>query len=221
MRILLAEDEKDLSGAIAEVLEMSGYTVDPVYDGKDALFYANLEDYNLIILDVMMPKMDGFEVVEELRKKNNSTPILMLTALSRTDEKVHGLNLGADDYLTKPFEMKELLARIQAILRRPKNYISEKISYKNTVLDKESLELIHKNKAVRLNNKEAQLMEFLMLNPKHLFSKEELFDKIWGLDVDSEINVVWVNISSLRKKITIISSDMKIDSIRGAGYRLL
>lgn len=221
MRLLLAEDERDLSGAICEVLEMSGYDVDAVYDGKDALFYANLEDYSLIILDVMMPEMDGFEVVKSMREKGNTTPVLMLTALSRTEDTVNGLNKGADDYLTKPFEMKELLARINALLRRPKNYINEQISYKDTILDKECLELKYKNKSVRLNNKECQLIEFFMLNPKHLFSKEELFDKIWGLDVDSEINVVWVNISSLRKKISAISSDMKIDSIRGAGYRLL
>lgn len=221
MRILLAEDEKDLSGAICEILQMSGYDVDPVYDGKDALFYVTKEDYDLMILDVMMPKMDGFEVIRQMRKDNNHTPVLILTAKSRLDDKVEGLNIGSDDYMTKPFEMKELLARIKALLRRPKNYISEKINYKNTYIDKESLELICKNKKVRLNNKECQLMEFLMLNPNHLFTKEVLFDKVWGLDVDSEINVVWVNISSLRKKLSQISSDLTIDSIRGAGYRLL
>lgn len=221
MRILLAEDERDLSGAISEILQMSGYHVDTVYNGEDAYFYVGREDYDLLILDVMMPKMDGFEVVEKMRNESNQTPVLMLTAKSMLEDKLRGLNIGADDYLTKPFEMKELLARIKALLRRPKKYISEKVILNDTHIDKESMELVCGEERTRLNNKESQLLEFLMLNPNHLFTKEILFEKIWGLDVNSEINVVWVNISSIRKKLEDIGSDLEIDSIRGGGYRLI
>ncbi len=220
MKILLAEDEVDLSNALTAIIESQNYEVDQAFDGQEALMYLDYQEYDLIILDIMMPKKTGLEVLEETRRKGNTAPILILTAKDTTEDVVEGLNKGADDYLTKPFEMKELIARLNALLRRPKDYIDEVIQYEDLTLNKSNYKLISGNKEVELNNKEFQLIEFLLVNNKQVLSSEKIMERIWGLESDSEINVVWVNISSLRKKIEQIGSRVTINSIRGVGYKL-
>lgn len=218
MRLLLAEDEKDLSDAIKKILQLSGYVVDAVYDGESALFYAEQTNYDGVILDVMMPKKDGIAVVRQLRAEGNGVPVLILTAKAETDDKVLGLDSGADDYLTKPFVVKELLARIRALTRRKS---SEAVFYKfgNLSLEPESFEMRAKT-AVRLTNKEYRLMEYLIKNEGALLSTEHIFENVWEADSDCELNVVWVFISSLRKKMKQIGADSEIVAARGAGYRL-
>ena len=220
MKILLAEDEVDLSNAIKAILETQDYNVDQAFDGEEALYYLDYTEYDLAILDIMMPKKSGTEVLEYMRNNNDTTPVMFLTAKDTTDDIVDGLNLGADDYLTKPFETKELLARIQALLRRPKEYTDDTIEFHDLVLDRNTYTLKSGDNIVELNNKEFQLMEYLLLNSKQVLSSEKIMERIWGLESDSEINVVWVNISSLRKKIKEVGSEVNIKSIRGVGYRI-
>ncbi len=220
MKILLAEDEKELSNALVMLLEHNNYIVDAVYDGEDAFSYAQEVDYDIIILDVMMPKLNGYQVLSKLREKNCKAPILMLTAKSHVDDKVTGLELGADDYLTKPFEMKELLARIKALLRRPAEFNSDILEFGDIFLDRNTYKLVCKKQEAVLNKKEFQTMELLILNSKQILSKDLIMDKIWGYESDAEINVVWVNISSLRKKLLKLNSKVNIASIRGLGYRI-
>lgn len=218
MRILFAEDEKDLSDAVKKILQLNGYSVDAVYDGESALFYAEQTVYDGIILDVMMPKKDGISVVRQLRAAGNGVPVLILTAKSEIDDKVLGLDSGADDYLTKPFVVKELLARVRALTRR-KN--SEAVFYRfgNLTLQPENFEMSAKS-AVRLTNKEYRLIEFLIKNAGAVLSTERIFENVWETDCDCELNVVWVFISSLRKKMKRIGADSEIVAARGAGYRL-
>jgi len=220
MKILLAEDEKELSNALVMLLSHNNYVVDAVYDGEDALSYAQEIDYDIIILDIMMPKLNGYQVLSKLREKNCKAPILMLTAKSHVDDKVTGLELGADDYLTKPFEMKELLARIKALLRRPQNFNADILEFGDMYLNRDTCQIICNNQQVVLNKKEFQTMELLILNSKQILSKDLIMDKIWGYESDAEINVVWVNISSLRKKLTKLDSKVTIASIRGLGYKI-
>lgn len=218
MRLLLAEDEKDLSDAIKKILQLNGYAVDAVYDGESALFYAGQTNYDGVILDVMMPKKDGIAVVRQLRAEGNGVPVLILTAKAETDDKVLGLDSGADDYLTKPFIVKELLARIRALTRRK---TSEAVFYEfgNLRLEPESFEMRAKT-SVRLTNKEYRLMEYLIKNEGALLSTERIFENVWETDSECELNVVWVFISSLRKKMKQIGADSEIIAARGAGYRL-
>ncbi len=218
MRLLLAEDEKDLSEALKKILELGGYAVDAVYDGESALFYAKSTIYDGIILDVMMPKLDGISVVKKLRAEGNGVPVLILTAKSETDDKVLGLDSGADDYLTKPFVVKELLARIRALTRRRNDELSF-YSFGNLTLVPESFEMRAKS-SVRLTNKEYRLMEYLIKNHGILLSTERIFESVWALESDCEINVVWVFISALRKKMRQIGADSVIAASRGVGYRL-
>lgn len=220
MKLLLAEDEKDLAKGLKAILEHNKYIVDVVHDGEDALYYAQTEHYDCLILDVMMPKKSGFEVLFQLRKEGYQTPILLLTAKNQLEDKVTGLDLGADDYLTKPFDTPELLARIRSVLRRPNNFVSEILTVGDCILDRSSYQLQANGKQVTLNNKEFQLIEMFFLNNNQVLSKELIMDRIWGLESEAEINVVWVNISSLRKKLQQLNSKVKISAQRGLGYTL-
>lgn len=219
MKLLLAEDEKELSSAIARILRHSNYTVDTVYDGVEALTYLTNDNYDGAILDVMMPKLDGVSVVRELRAAGNNVPVLILTAKSELDDKVTGLDSGADDYLTKPFAVKELLARLRALTRRKNTEITN-YNIGNVTLNPQIYELATEFANTRLTNKEYQMMEMLIANPNMLISTEKFMESIWGFDSDAEINVVWVYISALRKKLTAIRANIEIKAIRGVGYKL-
>ncbi|MBO4539813.1 MAG: response regulator transcription factor [Clostridia bacterium] len=218
MRLLLAEDERDLSGSIRRILEHYKYDVDCAFDGEEALTYLSTYTYDGVILDVMMPKKDGFSVVKELRQKGNNVPVLMLTARSEIDDKVLGLDLGADDYLTKPFVVKEFLARVKALVRRKGEY-ADGLMLGNMTLDGATYELSAANKT-RLTNKEYRLMEYLIRNKDALLSTEKIMENVWDYDSEAEINVVWVYLSSLRKKMEQIGADYTIKAVRGLGYRL-
>ena len=220
MKLLLAEDERDLASAIRRVLEIAKYDVDVAYDGVQALGKSRDYPYDLLILDVMMPRMDGFQVVRSIRADKNSVPILMLTARSEIDDKVIGLDAGADDYLTKPFQVKELLARVRALLRR-KGEVTDSYSIGNVILDHETFELKTAEKAIHLTNKEYRLMETLIRNKNALISTERLMEIVWDYDSEAEINVVWAYVSSLRKKLEEIGADVIIKAARGLGYQLV
>ena len=220
MRILLAEDELALSKAYAQVLIMQGYEVEPVYDGKAALEAANGGTYDLMIFDVMMPKMSGLEVLKALREAGNTTYVIMLTAMSELDDKVEGLDLGANDYLTKPFEPKELLARIRAMTRSKMAEGDSVLEYGNVSMNRASFVLSTKTGEFKLSNKEFQMMELLMSYPKNLISAEKFMEKIWGFDTEADISVVWVYISYLRKKLTSLKADIEIKVTRNLGYSL-
>ncbi|MFI3140756.1 MAG: response regulator transcription factor [Clostridia bacterium] len=220
MRLLLAEDERDLSKALCAILKHNNYSVDPVYNGQDALDYGLCENYDGIILDIMMPKMSGIEVLCELRKQGVDTPVLMLTAKSEIDDKILGLDKGADDYLTKPFDMGELLARIRAVTRRKSEFTPNLMTLGNLTLNKETFELSSDTSSIRLGNKEFQMIEMLMGNPNRLISTEQFMERIWGYETEAEINVVWVYISYLRKKLTNLSANLEIKATRGIGYTL-
>lgn len=220
MRLLLAEDEKELSNALVVILKHNNYSVDAVYNGQDAYDYAMTGVYDGIILDIMMPKMDGITVLKELRSNGVDVPILLLTAKSQVEDRVVGLDSGADDYLPKPFATKELLARIRAMTRR-KTVVSENLlRFENMSLDRLTFELSSEKESVKLANKEFQMMEMFMLNPGQIISAERLMEKIWGYDSDSEINVVWVYISYLRKKLSLLDVNVQIKATRNAGYSL-
>ena len=220
MRILFAEDDRDLSMAVKTLLARSGYLVDAVYDGAEAVDYAEAEDYDGMILDWMMPEKDGVEALREMRGKGISAPCLLLTARDAVEDRVTGLDAGADDYLSKPFNGKELLARVRAMLRRRETYVPDLISWEDLQLDKGSCELACGTRTVRLTGKMYQMTELFMENPKHLFSAQQLMDRIWGWDTEAEINVVWVNISQLRKKLAELDTAAEIRVHRGTGYSL-
>lgn len=219
MRILFAEDEVALAKAVARILEKNNYGVDVVHNGADALCYLESSSYDLAILDVMMPKMDGITVLKNLRTSGNMIPVIMLTAKSEIDDKVLGLDSGANDYMTKPFDTKELLARIR-VLTRGQKLADSKLQFGNITLDRSTFALSSPNGSFRLANKEFQMMDILMSNPKHLVSSERFMEKIWGYDTNAEINVVWVYISYLRKKLNALQANIQIRSIRNAGYTL-
>ncbi|AID44309.1 Response regulator of D-alanyl-lipoteichoic acid biosynthesis [Candidatus Arthromitus sp. SFB-mouse-NL] len=220
MRILLAEDEKELSNAIVAVLKHNYYSVDAVYNGEDALDWALNDEYDLIILDVMMPKINGLDVLKGLRDKNIDVPVLILTAKGEIDDRVIGLDLGADDYMCKPFNIKEFLARVRAIIRRKQGIVSNNLEFNNMILNKENFELSYEDKSIRLGNKEYQILEMLMINPNVIISTEKFMSKVWGYDSEAEINGVWVYISYLRKKLISINSPVEIKAFRGIGYKL-
>lgn len=220
MRILLAEDEKDLSKALCAVLKHNNYSVDAVYDGQDALDYGLCENYDAIVLDIMMPKKDGLEVLKALRENGVSTPVLILTAKAQVEDRIVGLDTGADDYLTKPFSMGELLARIRAITRRKSEFSPNLLSFSNLSLNRETYELSVGEESMRLGNKEFQMIEMLMSNPGRLISTEQFMERIWGYETEAEINVVWVYISYLRKKLTALGANLEIKAVRGVGYTL-
>lgn len=220
MRLLLAEDEQDLSKALCAILKHSNYSVDAVYNGQDALDYGLCENYDGIILDIMMPKKNGIEVLTELRKNGVDTPVLILTAKGEVDDKILGLDAGADDYLTKPFAMGELLARIRALTRRKADFTPNLLSSGNLSLNRETFELSVGDESIRLGNKEFQMIEMLMNNTGRLISTEQFMEKIWGYETEAEINVVWVYISYLRKKLASIKANVEIKAVRGVGYTL-
>lgn len=220
MRILFAEDEKALSKALTTILERNNYSVDAVYDGQSALDYLEADNYDCVILDIMMPKVDGITVLRKLRERGCRIPVLMLTAKSEVDDKVLGLDAGANDYLTKPFHSKELLARIRAITRTQTAQADSKLQFGNVTLDQTTFELSTAQGSFQLANKEYQMMELLMSNPHHLVSSERFLEKIWGYDSDAELNVVWVYISYLRKKLAALQADIQIKATRNSGYSL-
>lgn len=220
MRLLLAEDEKALSSALQVILKHNNYSVDAVYNGQDAYDYIVTGVYDGVILDVMMPKMDGFDVLSKVRNEGCDVPIIMLTAKSETDDKINGLDLGADDYLAKPFEMKELLARIRSITRRKSDAVSAELKVGDCTLNCLNYELTGPGGSVKLQNKEYQIMEILMANQNSVISADLMMEKVWGYDSDAEINVVWVNISYLRKKLGQIKSNVAIKAVRNQGYIL-
>lgn len=219
MRLLLAEDERSLSKAVIAILEKNNYSADAVYNGEDALAYLEAGNYDALILDIMMPGMDGIAVLKVLRKTGNRIPVLILTAKSEIDDKVLGLDSGANDYLTKPFHSKELLARIRA-MTRGQEVTDSKLHAGNITLDRATYELSSPDGHFRLANKEFQMLELLMSNPHQLITTERFMEKIWGYDSDAEINVVWVYISYIRKKLTALNADIKIRAARNAGYSL-
>lgn len=219
MRLLLAEDEQSLARAIIKILEKNNYTAEAVYNGADALEYLESGKYDVAILDIMMPKMDGITVLKRLREQGNMIPVIMLTAKEEVDDKVLGLDSGANDYLTKPFDTKELLARIRA-MTRSQNMGDTKLAFGNITLDRATFELSSAAGSFRLANREFQMMEMLMQNPRHLISTERFMEKIWGFDSDAEINVVWVYISYLRKKLGALQANIQIKVMRNAGYSL-
>ena len=220
MRLLLAEDERELSDALVAILKHNNYSVDAVYDGQEALDYLEAQEYDGAILDIMMPKMDGLTVLKKIREQGNSVPVLMLTAKTGIDDRVDGLDAGADDYLGKPFAMKELLARIRAMTRRRTETINTVLQLGNITLDRSSFELSSDKESLRLANKEFQMMEMLMSNPGQIISTERFMEKIWGYDSETEISVVWVYISYLRKKLANLGADVEIKAIRNQGYSL-
>ncbi|MBE5963976.1 MAG: response regulator transcription factor [Lachnospiraceae bacterium] len=220
MKLLLAEDEKDLSRAIAVILKNNNYTIEQVYNGQDALDYALNSEYDGIIMDIMMPKMDGISVLKKLRENKVMTPVILLTAKAEIDDRVEGLDAGADDYLTKPFAMKELLARIRAMTRRKDKEIELCYEYENISLNPTTFELSTANKSIVLANKEYQMMQMMMANPNRYISTEHFMEKIWGYDSEAEINVVWVYVSYLRKKLKDIDARVTIKAKRGVGYSL-
>ena len=220
MRILLADDEKELVNALVAVLKHNNYSVDAVYNGKDAYDYGICENYDCIILDIMMPKMNGVDTLKKLRQDGINTPVLMLTAKSEIEDRILGLDSGADDYLTKPFAMGELLARIRAVTRRKSTATSTILKFGNITLNQENFELKSETGTFRLANKEYQMMEMLISNQNIIISSEKFMDRIWGYESDSEINVVWVYISNLRKKLKSLNANVNIKAVRGVGYTL-
>ena len=219
MRILLAEDEKALSKALVKIFEKNNYSVDAVYDGEDALDYLEAGCYDVAVLDIMMPKADGITVLKTIRAKGNAVPVLMLTAKSEIEDRVLGLDSGANDYLPKPFDTRELLARIRSITRS-KEEQSTKLTFGNISLDRSTFELSSDKGSFRLANKEYQMMEYFMSNPRRIFSADTFMEKIWGYESEAETNVVWVYISFLRKKLAALGADVQIKSSRNAGYSL-
>lgn len=219
MRILLAEDETALAKAIVKILEKNNYSADAVHNGEDALLYLESGNYDVAALDIMMPKMDGITVLKKLRASGNRIPVLMLTAKSEIEDRVLGLDSGANDYLPKPFDTRELLARLRAITRS-KAETDSKLTFGNIMLDRTAFELSSPSGSFRLTNKEYQMMEYLMSNANTIISTERFMDKIWGYDSDTELNVVWVYISYLRKKLNALNADIQITALRNAGYML-
>lgn len=220
MRLLLAEDERVLSDALVTILTHNHYSVDAVYNGQDALDYLLNGNYDGAILDIMMPQLDGLTVLRRVREAQLTLPVLLLTAKAEIDDRVEGLDSGADDYLTKPFASKELLARIRAMMRRQPELVDNTLQFGGLSLDRTSYTLSGEGGSVRLANKEFQMLEMLMENPRQVIPTERFLEKIWGYDSEAEINVVWVYISMLRKKIAGLGSSVQIRASRGVGYSL-
>lgn len=220
MKLLLAEDEKALSKVLVAILERSNYLVDAVENGEEALAYLACSHYDGVIMDVMMPKMDGITALKEIRRGGNLVPVLLLTAKSEVDDKVEGLDSGANDYLTKPFQSKELLARIRAMTRTANYQADAKLQVGNLTLDQTTFMLSGPGGSVQLSSKEYQMMELFMIAPQQRYTTEKLMEKVWGFDSDAELNVVWVYISHLRKKLAQLDANVAIKAARNMGYSL-
>ena len=218
MRLLLAEDEKSLSHALVTILEKSHYSVDAVYDGQEALEYLESEAYDGLILDIIMPKVDGITVLKTIRKQGNKIPVLILSAKSEIEDKVDGLDAGANDYLAKPFDARELLARIRVITRVNTESNDSLIRFGHVTLNRKTYVLKGEKAEFKLANKEFQMMELLMANPHQVLSTDRIFEKIWGYESDTEINIVWVYIAYLRKKLVKMHADIEIKAHRNVGY---
>ena len=221
MKLLLIEDEKELSEALFQILTKNKYSVDTVYDGEDGLDYALTGIYDVIILDIMLPKLDGLSLLKRIRKEGILTPVIMLTAKSQIEDRVTGLDLGADDYLTKPFAVEELLARLRSITRRKGTVINENIlTYGDMRLNINTYDLDVNDESIRLTLKEFEIIKYFMERPKCVVSKDDLITKLWGFDSEVEYNNIEVYISFLRKKLSYLNSKVNIVTIRGVGYRL-
>lgn len=220
MNILIVDDEVQLCSALSQILKLNKYNVTCCYDGEEGLDYALTSNFDLFIIDVMMPKIDGFTLVKEIRNAKLDTPILMLTAKSDTQDKIYGLNAGADDYISKPFSTDELLARIKALLRRRANYVSDDLTFLDLTLNRDEFTISCNENKIALGKKEFQIMEILMLAGGKNVDKNKLIDKIWGYDSDAEYNAIEVYVSFLRRKLEAIKSKVTIKSIRGVGYNL-
>ena len=220
MRILFAEDDRDLSRAVKALLEHSGYAVDVVDNGLDAVDYADSGAYDGLILDWMMPGLSGVQVLEKQRGKGNAAPCLMLTARDAVEDRVTGLDAGADDYLAKPFATSELLARVRAMLRRRESFAPDVSRYADLELDRSAMELRCGDRSVKLTNKAFQLIQLLMTRPGSIHSVDAIMERIWGWDSESDSSVVWVHISQLRKRLSELGSRVEIRATRGVGYSL-
>ena len=219
MRILLAEDERPLARALVKIFEKNNCSVDTVYNGEDALAYLGIGNYDVAILDIMMPKMDGITALKKLRARGDQIPVLLLTAKAEVDDRVLGLDSGANYYLTKPFDTKELLATLRAITRT-QTEVSSRIEVGNVALDRSTYELSSPKGSFRLANKEFQMAEMLLSAPHRIIPAEQFMEKIWGFDSETEINIVWTYISYLRKKLSALEADVTIKSTRNIGYSL-
>lgn len=223
MRILIVEDEYNLADAISSRLKKEKYNVDICTDGEEGLYQALMDIYDLIILDVMLPKLNGFEILKRIRDKKITTKIIVLTAKSELDDKLTGFNKGANDYITKPFHIEELIARVNNQLRKDNNEVTKDyIEFNNLRLNLKTTKLIctTTKEEIELSSKEFSLMEYLMYNQKQITSKDQIYDKVWGIDNEIESNNLEAYLSFLRKKINIIGSNVKIKAIRGLGYKL-
>lgn len=220
MRILIAEDERNLAEALSVFFEKNQFSVDTVFDGQAAYDYAVSGGYDAIILDVMMPRLDGVEVLRRLRAERIRTPVMMLTAKAQKDDRITGFNAGADDYLPKPFEPDELICRVRAMLRRAGDYKPTALTYADLTLDAAAGRLSCGEQAVRLSGREFQIMELFLRAPQVVLSAERILERVWGWDSDAEINVVWVHVSNLRKKLKNLGSRVSIYANRGMGYVL-
>ncbi|MBM6383615.1 response regulator transcription factor [Paenibacillus illinoisensis] len=221
MRILIAEDEVHLAEAVSQILKKNNYSVDMVHDGRSGLDYALSGIYDLLLLDIMMPEMDGISVLRKLRSEGNHTPVILLTAKGELSDKVTGLDYGADDYIAKPFATEELLARIRAALRRKGEVVPEDgLKFGDIELNTTQLKLAVQGKEIKLNLKENELLELLITRKQAITSKEQIIEKLWGFDSEVEYNNVEVYISFLRKKLTFLNSKVRINTIRGVGYVL-
>lgn len=220
MKLLYAEDERALSEAVTDILTFHKYSVDAVFDGEEAYFYAMNGDYDGIILDIMMPKLDGIEVLRRIRNAGKKTPVLLLTAKSEVCDRIAGLDAGADDYLPKPFNMGELLARVRAMLRRRENFTPDILTCGNLSLNMQTYELSANGKVCVLTNIEYKITELLMLNFGRYVSSENILENVWGYDSDADTGSVWVYISYLRKRLSALSSNVIIKAKRGVGYTL-
>ena len=220
MRLLIADDDKDIAKVLTALFEHNNYSVDAVHNGNDAYDYAASGEYDGVVLDIMMPGMDGLEVLKKLRAGGVTTPVLLLTAKSDVDDRVNGLDAGADDYLPKPFAANELLARVRAMLRRKEQYHTDVLEFEGMKLDVSTFELSFCKESIRLVSKEFQMLQLLMQSPGSVISTEQFMERIWGWDSDVEVSIVWVYISNLRKKFDKLGAPVNIKAIRGVGYCL-
>ena len=218
MKILLAEDEVDLNNVVTRYLKKNGYSLDSVLDGEEALDYLEYGEYDLVILDIMMPKVDGFEVIKKLRNKGNHTSVLMLTARDSAEDKVKGLDLGADDYIVKPFDFNELLARIRAVVRRKYGNSSNKLVIGDLILDTSEKSVTRAGKQIELTGKEYEVLEYLMQSKNRILSREQIKEHVWDFDYEGDSNIIDVLIKNIRKKIDVEDGKQIIYTKRGLGY---